>query len=158
MDAEPSPRSARHSVDAAVSPLDAAAQRVGDRWSLLLVEALLRGAQRFGELQDAVDGIAPNILSRRLKHLEAERVVIARRYSDRPPRYEYALTAAGRELAGALRLLAHWGSAGLDGADADASVEPVRHALCGTPAETRWWCPTCGRLLDDGEADELHHV
>jgi DNA-binding HxlR family transcriptional regulator len=148
------PRAARSST----SPLDAAAQRVGDRWSLLLVDALMRGARRFGELQEAVDGIAPNILSRRLKHLEAERIVVARRYSDRPPRYEYALTATGRELAGALRLLAHWASAGLEEGRGGEHVEPVRHATCGTPAETRWWCPTCARPLDDGEADELHHL
>lgn len=150
----------RRATDApapATSPLDAAAQRVGDRWSLLLVDALLSGARRFGELQEAVEGIAPNILSRRLKHLEAERIVVARRYSDRPPRYEYALTATGRDLASALRMLASWASTGLDAAEG-AHVEPVRHGTCGTPAETRWWCPTCARLLDDGEADELHHL
>ena len=54
---------------AAQTPLAAALERVGDRWSLLLIEALLEGPRRFGELSDAVEGIAPNILSERLKRL-----------------------------------------------------------------------------------------
>ena len=139
-------------TDTSVSPLDIAASRVGDRWSLLLVDALMSGSRRFGELQEAVEGIAPNILSRRLKHLEQERVILARAYSRRPPRFEYALTASGRELAGALRLLSHWG------AQQEGDAEPIRHGLCGTPAEIRWWCPTCARLLDDDEHDDLHYL
>lgn len=134
------------------TPLDVAASRIGDRWSLLLVDALMDGSRRFGELQRAVHGIAPNILSRRLKHLEQERVVLARPYSRRPLRYEYELSAAGRELASALRLLSHWG------AQHGRTTEPVRHGTCGTPAEARWWCPTCDRLLDEGEEDDVHYV
>lgn len=135
----------------APTPLDVAASRIGDRWSLLLVDALMERPRRFGELQEAVGGIAPNILSRRLKHLEHETVVVARPYSRRPPRYEYALTASGRELASALRLLSHWGAGHGD-------AEPVRHAACGTPAEVRWWCPTCARELDEAESDDLHFL
>src|SRR3990170_2873055 len=101
--------------DAAVAtqtPLAAALERVGDRWSLLLIEALLEGPRRFGELSDAVTGIAPNILSERLKRLESERIVRAMPYSERPPRFTYALTAEGLELGGVLRLLGDWGARG----------------------------------------------
>src|SRR4026207_2581394 len=83
------------------SPLAAALERVGDRWSLLLVEALLPGPRRFGELEEAVSGIAPNILADRLRRLESERIVSATPYSERPPRFAYALTDEGAELAGA---------------------------------------------------------
>ena len=86
------------------TPLAAALERVGDRWSLLLIEALLDGQKRFGELSEAVAGIAPNILSDRLRRLERERIVRATPYSERPPRFTYALTAEGLELAGVLRL------------------------------------------------------
>ena len=71
-----------------VSALDVALHRVGDRWSLLLVEALLGGPRRFGELLDDLDGLAPNILSNRLKALEAEGLLAARPYSDRPRRVD----------------------------------------------------------------------
>lgn len=134
------------------TPLAAALERVGDRWSLLLIEALLAGPRRFGELSGDVTGIAPNILSERLKRLEGERIVRATPYSERPPRYSYALTDEGMELAGVLRLLADWGSRG------SAHAEPMRHGACGTPVEARLWCPTCARSIDEPEADELRFV
>jgi DNA-binding HxlR family transcriptional regulator len=134
------------------SPLAAALERVGDRWSLLLVEALLPGPRRFGELAEAVHGIAPNILSDRLRRLEAERVIRATPYSQRPPRFVYELTDEGAELAGALRLLADWGSRGV------REAEPMRHAACGTPLEARWYCPTCARAVEGAEADEVRYL
>jgi len=136
-----------------VSALDAALHRVGDRWSLLLVESLLTGPRRFGELLDGLEGLAPNILSSRLKALEAEGILAARPYSRRPYRVAYALTASGAELAGALRLLAHWGAV-----RTPVAVAPLHHATCGTPVEARWWCATCARIVDDDEAPELDHV
>lgn len=148
----PSRATARPPVTAAVSPLDEALRRVGDRWTLLVVEALLAGPQRFGALESGIDGLAPNILSRRLKALEADGVVTAAPYSQRPYRVAYQLTASGEELAGALRLLAQWGSA--RGPD-DCHVQ---HRTCGTEMEARWWCPTCARPVDDDEAPDLDFV
>ena len=90
------------------SALSGALALVGDRWSLLIVESLFDGARRFAELQAAVPGIATNVLTQRLRRLESDGVLIARPYSRRPVRYSYALTEAGRDLAGAARLLAQW--------------------------------------------------
>jgi DNA-binding HxlR family transcriptional regulator len=134
------------------SPLAAALERVGDRWSLLLVEALLPGPRRFNELGEAVTGIAPNILADRLRRLESERIVSATPYSERPPRFAYALTDEGQELAGALRLLADWGSR------VSRESEPLRHAACGTPVEARWYCPTCDRPVEGNEAEQVRRV
>ena len=139
---------------AAASPLAAALDRVGDRWGLLLVEALLDGPRRFNELGDRLPGIAPNILTDRLRRLERTGIVVAAPYSRRPVRMEYALTADGAELAGALRLLADWGSR-REGPDAP---EPLRHVLCGTPLEARWHCPTCGLVVGDRETITLDVV
>ena len=129
--------------------LAAALDRVGDRWSLLLVEALLTGPRRFGELGEAMTGIAPNILADRLRRLERGGILVATPYTRRPLRMEYALTADGRELAGALHLLADWG------VRRGGVGEPLRHDMCGTPLEARWHCPTCERLVADDEPDEL---
>ncbi len=134
--------------DAAVSPLAAALDRVGDRWSLLLVDTLLNGPRRFNDLQSALPGIAPNILTDRLRRLERERVVASAPYSQRPLRLSYELTAEGRALAGALRLLAGWASRA-------ETTDAPRHDTCGTPLEARWYCPTCARAVDEGEATEL---
>ncbi len=131
------------------SPLEEAVARVGDRWALLIVSALLDGPRRFNDLQADVAGIAPNVLSQRLRTLEQHGVVMATPYSERPPRFVYQLTAAGAELAGALRLLAQWGA----GQSPD-TVEPLRHSPCGTPLEARWYCPTCGRVEGDAATAE----
>jgi len=128
-----------------VSALDAALGRVGDRWSFLVVEALLEGPRRFNELAAVVPGIAPNILTDRLRRLEREGVLIGRRYSDRPTRMAYALTDDGLELAGVLRLLATWGARG------SAGAEGLRHVACGSLLEARWFCPTCARTVDEND-------
>jgi hypothetical protein len=73
---------------------------------------------------------------------------VSRPYQERPPRAEYTLTADGHDLAGALRLLADWGGRRADHAD------PLRHALCGTPLEARWYCPTCTVAVDERDAPE----
>jgi DNA-binding HxlR family transcriptional regulator len=134
------------------SPLEAALDRVGDRWSLLLVEALLDGPRRFGALSDAVPGIAPNILTDRLRRLERERIVVATPYQQRPPRMSYSLTADGHDLASALRLLADWGARGA------SDAEPLRHGPCGTPLEARWYCPTCESAVEARDAEESRTV
>jgi DNA-binding HxlR family transcriptional regulator len=137
----------------ASSPLAEALARVGDRWTLLIVEALLPGPRRFNDLLGQIPGLAANILSERLKRLEREALLVARPYSERPPRAAYELTAEGRELAGALRLLAHWGARHADPA------ETLRHPDCGTPVQARWYCPTCDRLVDiESSHPELHYV
>ena len=127
------------------SALHAALAKVGDRWTLLVIEALLDGPRRFRDLQDEVAGIAPNTLSSRLKALESDGLTIARTYSERPPRYEYTLTTAGKELAGAISLLTAWGSRHSD------ETEGPRHSLCGTPLDVRWFCPTCDREATESE-------
>ena len=136
-----------------VSALDVALRRVGDRWSLLLVESLLGGPRRFGELLDDLDGLAPNILSSRLKALEAEGLLAARPYSERPRRVAYVLTASGAELAGALRLLSQWGAV-----RSSTTRPPLLHTACGTAVEARWWCPTCARVVDEEEDPQLDWV
>jgi DNA-binding HxlR family transcriptional regulator len=153
MQPEPQPISApaAPAAPSAVEALDQALSAVGDRWTLLVVAALLDGPRRFGDLQEAIPGIATNVLTQRLRALHEEGLVAAEPYSHKPARYAYELSQAGSELAGALRLLADWG--GRHRAD----VEPLRHSVCGTPLEAAWYCPACDVVERDAEAgDELH--
>jgi len=129
---------------------------LGDRWSLAVVASLLEGPLRFGALQEQLPAISPNVLSQRLRALEAQGVLVAMPYSERPPRYTYELTSAGRELAGALRLLEDWGSRRLG-----APGEPPRHEDCGTPLEVRWYCPSCQRPVSSpspSDQEELYYA
>jgi DNA-binding HxlR family transcriptional regulator len=135
----------------APSALAEALASVGDRWTLLIVASLLSGAKRFGELERDLGGIAPNVLSSRLRQLTEQRLVLAEPYSRRPQRFVYELTDAGRGLAGALRLLTQWGARQTGGA-------PVVHAACGNPLEAVWYCPTCQEPVADDQADELDYA
>src|SRR5262249_741962 len=134
------------------APLARARGRVGGRWTLPLVEALLEGPKRYGELADAVPGIAPNILAGRLRRLEQDGLLVATPYSERPVRHQYELTADGRALAAALAVLAGW-AARVEGLPA-----PRYPATCRTALEARPWCPTSGRTVDPAEADDLDRL
>jgi DNA-binding HxlR family transcriptional regulator len=141
---------------APTSPLAAALERIGDRWSPRLIEVLLDGPRRNADLQQEIGGIAPNILADRLRRLEADGLIVATAYSERPPRFEYRLTADGQALAGALRLLADWGAR-----HAPGTAEPptaLRHAACGTALEARWFCPTCGEVVEAGSTEPNRHL
>jgi rubrerythrin len=78
--------------------------------------------------------------------------VVSRPYSERPPRAAYELTAEGKELAGALRLLAQWGTRHA------LPAEAPRHQACGTPLEARWYCPTCDHLVEDEPELEMQFL
>ena len=90
-------------------PVSCTLDVLGDRWSLLVVRDLMRGKHRFAEFAASPEGIPTNILAERLKRLRAKGIVRAVRYSDRPPRMEYALTAKGEDLRPIVRAMAEWG-------------------------------------------------
>ena len=92
-------------------PVAKALELVGDRWTLLMVRDLLNeGARRFQDFQQSLKGIAPAILSDRLKLMEEHGLVTRRFYSDHPPRAEYILTDKGKDLGVVIGSLATWGS------------------------------------------------
>ena len=83
-------------------------ERVGDRWSLLVIRDLLTGAKRFTDLMDRLGGITPKTLTQRLRELEEAGIVAADR---EPGRREvwYRLTPAGADLRPVLDALSQWG-------------------------------------------------
>jgi DNA-binding HxlR family transcriptional regulator len=110
---------------------------IGDRWTLLVVRDLLPGARRFQDLLASLPGIAPNILSTRLKLMEEHGLIERSFYSDHPPRAQYALTDKGRELGMVLGALAAWGG---------RHVYPqarLVHAGCGHAVSMSYYCPDC---------------
>lgn len=82
---------------------------VGDAWSMLILRDASAGLTRFDQFRKSL-GIAPTILTRRLAALAEEGLLEKRRYSERPPREEYLLTAAGRDFFPILVMLGAWGS------------------------------------------------
>ena len=82
--------------------------RIGDRWTVLIVVALDPGPQRFGALAARVGGISQKMLTQTLRSLERDGFVTRTAYPEIPPRVEYDLTPLGRSLLEPLRALEEW--------------------------------------------------
>jgi DNA-binding HxlR family transcriptional regulator len=107
----------------------AALDRVGDRWTLLILRELTFGEQRFTDLRTALRGIASNLLAERLRDLEADGLVEQRELPAPAARTVYGLTDSGRRILPVLRALAQFGMPYL-GEPAGQQVRP-RHAVYG---------------------------
>lgn len=117
----------------------------GDLWSLLVIRELFAGNHRFDEIQ-AMTGATPQMATSRLKNLEAAGLVERRRYSERPPRYEYHLTEKGADFFPVMMALRAWGETWLRLPDEVPSVE-YTHLTCGQPAGFGPLCNHCGEPL-----------
>jgi DNA-binding HxlR family transcriptional regulator len=89
-------------------PLYRSLDLFGDRWGLLVVRELLRGVDRFNELERSLPGISRSTLAQRLRHLEKEGI-IERRINGDGRGTEYLLTGSGRDLATVLNAIGGWG-------------------------------------------------
>ncbi len=81
---------------------------VGDAWSMLIMRDAHAGLTRFDEFRKSL-GIAPTMLTARLAALTEDGLLVKRRYSERPPRDEYVLTAAGQDFLPVLFAIGAWG-------------------------------------------------
>lgn len=95
--------------------------RIGDKWTVLIVGALWDDSARFSELRRRVEGISQKMLTQTLRGLERDGLVHRTVYPEVPVRVEYTLTEAGRTLRGPLRALEEWSIAHL--ADISESQE-----------------------------------
>jgi DNA-binding HxlR family transcriptional regulator len=90
-------------------PIARGLDRVGEWWSILIMRDAFRGKTRFDQFQKSL-GIAPNILSRRLRGLVEAGLLEKIRYNDRPPRDEYVLTQIGQDFRPVLWAMLAWGN------------------------------------------------
>ena len=105
-------------------PIAAALDVLGDRWTLLIMRELTMGERRFTDLKTALPGIAPNLLTERLRELQTEGLVEQRELPPPAARTVYAATARGREVVPVLRSLARFGVGRLDPPGDDVEVKP----------------------------------
>jgi DNA-binding HxlR family transcriptional regulator len=90
-------------------PIARSLERVGEWWSILIIRDALHGFTRFDQFQKSLN-IAPNMLTRRLSALVDAGLLQRRRYSQRPPRYEYILTEMGRDFRPVIVAMFAWGN------------------------------------------------
>lgn len=85
--------------------------RIGDKWTVLIVSTLNAGALRYSDLQASIPGISQRMLTQTLKHLERDGMITRTAYAEVPPRVEYELTDLGRSLLDTVTAMAGWAAA-----------------------------------------------
>lgn len=108
----------RFDVLAAACPTRQVVNRIGDRWSLLVLSALGGGTMRFQQLRRTVDGISQKMLTQTLRILERDGLVERTVYASVPPKVEYDLTPLGDSLSGTITAIRTWAYAHMDDIDA----------------------------------------
>lgn len=116
---------------------------VGEWWTMLIVRDAFLGVTRFDDFHARL-GISRNVLNQRLNHLVAHDVLTKVPYSEHPPRFDYRLTAKGKDLWPVLTALRQWGDRWH--APAGPPIEVV-HNGCGHVAQIVPVCSECGEAV-----------
>lgn len=117
---------------------------VGDRWTALTVTAQYYGQHKFAEIQNAI-GIAANILTDRLRILEANGILMRKPYQTQPTRYEYWLTEKGKEIFPIGVSVTHWADRWLTAPGQEPHI--LYHKSCGERLVPRLVCSACNAAL-----------
>ena len=124
----------------------AALNLVGEKWALLAVREIAFGNKRFDAIARNT-GAPRDRLAARLRALQAAGVVARRQYSEHPPRWEYELTEAGRDLRAVLRALRAWG----DKWAVETPPAAFVHSCGHSDLDTALVCRHCGSEVDPGD-------
>jgi DNA-binding HxlR family transcriptional regulator len=119
---------------------------VGEKWALLAVREVFLGNRRFDEMVRRI-GAPRDTLAARLRALVGAGILERRQYSDHPPRFEYRLTEAGRDLYPVILTLMRWGDTYLSGSDGPPLV--LEHQ-CGHQLTAQVVCEACGQPATAG--------
>lgn len=118
---------------------------MGDRWTPLVLSAAFLGLRRFDEIKAGLE-IATNILTHRLNYLVKHQILERQLYSERPPRYEYRLTAKGRDIFPHALMMMQWGDRWLP-APAGPRMR-VLHKTCHKQLVAQVTCSHCHRVIE----------
>lgn len=94
-------------------PTRAVLDRIGGKWTALVVLILLEGPHRFSRLLARIGGVAPKVLTQTLRSLERDGIMTRTPFAEIPPRVEYELTPLGRSLEQPIRSIAEWAEANM---------------------------------------------
>lgn len=107
--------------------------RIGDKWSVMVVGHLTHKTMRFNELRHAIGGISQRMLTLTLRNLERDGLVIRTVYPEIPPRVEYRLTELGRTLTDPLDTLWNWAARHMHAVNTARAEYDRAHATAATP-------------------------
>ena len=99
----------KKNIQKAYCAVDYAFQRIGGKYKGRILWVLRDGLLRYGELNRAIVGITPKMLTQTLKELEADELITRKVYAEVPPKVEYSLTETGKELIPFISQMRSWG-------------------------------------------------
>lgn len=115
---------------------------IGDKWSLLILHAMMIGKATYKELQESLEGIPTNLLSSRLKELETNDLIQVNVYQEHPPRYQYTLTKKGEDLSDIFNAIILWGERNLN-----QCYKKLIHENCEGQIELQYYCKKCKKMV-----------
>jgi len=116
---------------------------IGDKWTLLILRQLSVGHDTYNLITQHLEGIPSNLLSKRLKSLEEDDLIIPVLYQSHPPRYKYVLTEKGKDLDNVFNSIILWGEKHLD-----KCYKELIHVSCNHNIELKYYCPHCDEIVD----------
>lgn len=117
-----------------------AVELFADAWMMMILREMFLGTRRFDDLQ-GLTGVSPATLSQRLKKLEHIGVLCREAYQTNPTRYEYRLSAMGRDLWPVIVSMKAWGDKWLG--SAEETPVAIIHKQCGAAVTPHMVCPAC---------------
>ncbi len=134
-----------------VCPVARSLEIVGDRWTMLILRELFMGATRFEEIQIQTEA-TPQMLTTRLKSLEADGMVVRHPYNEKPLRHEYRLTEKGQAFYPVVYALRAWGETWCKDESEGIAVR-FTHRACGHDIGLGGVCPECGTEVGRHDLD-----
>lgn len=122
---------------------------IGDKWTLLILYQLKQGHDTYKDIQANLEGIPSNLLSERIKFLEEEGLISQSLYQNHPPRFSYTLTERGSDLSAVFNSIILWGEKHI------TSCHKKLVHVCGGKVRQQYYCPDCGKVVDDSELKVL---
>lgn len=89
-------------------PVETTLDLIAGRWKVLAIQQLMDGAKRFNQLQRELGGITHRTLTKQLREMEAQKLIVRKDFQQIPPRVEYALTPLGKSLKPVLHAMHEW--------------------------------------------------
>lgn len=133
-------------LDEQVCPVARTIAEIGDAWTLMAIRELFLGVRRFEEIR-VHTGMSPQLLSRRLRQLDASGIIARRKYQERPARFEFVLTEKGLDLWPVIIALKGWGERWAK-PKREAPLMSLTHKACGHSIEPVLACPDCGEHMN----------
>lgn len=99
----------RQPLEKPTCPVETALKVIGGRWKVLILQELLHGVKRFGQLHRALHGITQKMLTQQLREMEKDGIIYRQVYLQVPPKVEYSLTPLGNSLKPVLDAIHQWG-------------------------------------------------